>query len=353
MSGRSMSHFRWPRSVFGKTAFALLIVILQSPALSVPAQNPSPPKTRTENVNEVLHGVEIVDPYRWLEDQNSPETRAWIDAQNEYTDSRLGSLPGRDEIKQRLAQLIKIDAIGTPRVRNGRYFFSRRRADHDLYVIYTRDGLKGQDQVLLDPHPMSPDRTTSVNLLDVSDDGTLIAYGVRDGGQDEIAINLLDVNTRKTLPDHLPKARHFGVSLKPDKSGFYYSRHGADGPRVYYHAMGTDPKNDVEIFGKGYGPEKIIAADLSEDGQWLVLTVLHGSAADKTEVYVKDVANQGPIVTIVNDIQARFFGDVGGDTLFLQTNWNAPNNNPRSPLFGKVTTKSSERQMQFALRYAF
>lgn len=284
----------------------------------------TPPRTQTDNVKEVLHGVDVVDPYRWLEDSKSPETRAWIDAQNEYAEPILATLPGREQLKQRLTALMKIDTIGTPIERNGRYFFTKRLADQDLRVLYVRKGLRGKDEVLIDPHPMSPDHTTSVNLLDVSQDGTVLAYAVRQGGEDEITVNLLDVDTRKNLPDRLPKARYFGVSLKPDKRGFYYSRFGPDGARVYYHAMGTDAAGDAKIFGEGYGADKIIVSQLSEDGRYITIHVLYGSAADRTEIYFQDVARQGPIVPVVNDIAARFFAEAVGDQLFLQTNWKAP-----------------------------
>lgn len=303
-----------------------LMAILVSPvALALTQSLKSPPKTQTGEVKDTLHGVEIVDPYRWLEDQNSPQTRAWIKAQNEYTQSILGSLPRREHLKQRITELLKIDTIGIPREQNGRYFFSKRRADQDQFVISMRRGLRGQDEVLIDPHSMSPDRTTSVTLLDVSEDGTLLAYGVRQGGEDEIAVRLLDVDTRKDLPDRLPKARYSSISLKPDKSGFYYSRHTAEGPRVYYHAMGTDPASDIEIFGKGYGPDKIIGAGLSEDRRYLLISVFYGAGAHRSEIYYQDVMKQGPIVPIVNDIEAMFSGAVAGDYLFLRTNWEAPN----------------------------
>lgn len=284
-----------------------------------------PPPTRTDNVREVLHGVEMVDPYRWLEDQNSPQTRAWIEAQNQYTESLLAPLPGRERLRERISRLMQIEFISTPVARNGRYFFYKRLAHQDLSVIYLRRGLKGKDQVLLDPHYWSPDRTTSVALLDVSRDGTLLAYGVRQGGEDEVAVKLLDVDARKDLSDQLPRGRYFGISIKPDKSGFYYSRHGDKGSRVYYHALGADPRSDVEIFGAGYGPEKIVTADLSEDGRYLLIAVFYGSAGPQTELYYQDVARQGPILPIVNDVEARFSGEFAGERLFLLTNWKAPN----------------------------
>ena len=187
-----------------------------------------------------------------------------------------------------------------------------------------RKGRQGLDEVLIDPHPWSPDHTTSATLLDVSEDGTLLAYGVRQGGEDEITVRLFDVEARRDLPDALPKGRYFGLSLTPDKSGFYYTRHTPEGPRVYFHRLGEDPARDREIFGRGYGVEKIITAALSEDGRYLLFTVSHGAGARRTELYLQDVARGGPILPVVTDIEARFSGEIAGDTLYLLTNWNAP-----------------------------
>jgi prolyl oligopeptidase len=284
----------------------------------------APPPTRQDNVREVLHGVEIIDPYRWLEEDDSPETRAWIDAQNAHTDALLGSLPARERIEKRLTELMKIDVLGGPIERNGSYFFFKRRRDQDLSVLYRRKGLKGKDEVLIDPHPMSADHTTSVGLADVSRDGTLLAYSIRRGGEDEVEIRLMDVETRRDLPDRLPRALYFGPSLKKDKSGFYYSlRDRGKGTRVYYHAMGTDPAQDKEIFGQGYGPDKWVSAGVSEDGRYLLLTVGHGWT--KTEVYVQDIAGNGPIRPIVTDIDAKFSPWFAGDRLVMQTDWEASN----------------------------
>jgi prolyl oligopeptidase len=305
---------------------ALLTLLLSFNLFPCFAQEHKPmPVTRVENVTETLHGVTITDPYRWLEDQNSPDTRAWINAQNDYTASTLGSLPIRASIRARLTQLLKIDTIGTPFARGGRYFLAKRRADQNQSVIYVRNGLAGKDEVLLDPNPMSADQSTSVQIEDVSADGKLLVYGVREGGEDEVTIKLLDVDTRKELGDRLPKGR-IGVSLKPDKTGFYYSRFTNNvGGRIYYHAMGTDPAKDNEVFGKGYGPQVFVGASVSPDGHYLFLIASHGSAGDKTEVYVQDLKTNGPIITIVNDIDAGFSADIAGDHLYLLTNWNAAN----------------------------
>jgi prolyl oligopeptidase len=282
------------------------------------------PKTRTDDVKERIQGVEIADPYRWLEDQQSPETRAWIDAQNKYTRAFLDAWPGRAALKQRLTELIKVETLWVPVERNGRYFFKRRAADQDQGVLYMRAGAEGKDEVLVDPNPLSPNRNISVDLEDIAKDGTLVAYGLRHGGEDETAVHFFDVRTRTELPDQLPKRRYFSFSIKPDKSGLYYSWAEAGGPRLSYHAMGSDPAKDSEVFGKGYGPDKIIACNLSEDGRYLTTHVFYGAAAERTEIYYQDFEKQGPIRPLVNDIPARFIGEVGGDHVFLQTNWKAP-----------------------------
>lgn len=306
---------------------ACLIILAVAILIVCGKKKSTPPPTRTDNVAETIHGVGIVDPYRWLEDQESPETRAWIDAQNQHTHSLLDKLPGRDRLEKRLTELIKIDRISIPMERNGRYFLRKRSADQEQWIIYMRDGLAGEDEILIDPHPMSPDHTTSVGIIDVSNDGRVMAYSIQEGGQDESSIKLFDVDQKTDLPDQLPKALYFGVAIKPDKSGFYYTKHDHDkGGRIYYHAMGTDVTDDVKIFGDGYGPEKILFVNLSENGRYLLIHVLHGSTAETSELYCQDLKNDGKITPIVTGIDARFYGGIVDDKLFLQTNWNAPNN---------------------------
>ena len=304
--------------------FLIVILFVTVQSCKKGIRVPPPPETKVVEVVDTVHGVDIVDPYRWLEDQNSPETREWIAAQNAYTDSILGSLSKRDELKALAAKLIKIDTISIPIERGGRYFLTKKRADQELPVIYMRQGLDGEDKVLIDPHPMSEDQTTSVNIQDISHDGTLLAYGVRKGGEDEVEIRFLDVDTMEELPDVLPRGLYFGISMMPDKSGFFYSRQTMSGPHILYHSFGTEVGADKEIFGEGYALGNIMFAYLSDDGRWLIITVLEGSSG-KTEVYLKDLAGEKPITTIVNDLDAWTMAFVVGGTLYIQTNWEAPN----------------------------
>jgi prolyl oligopeptidase len=317
-----------PTSLSRSFQRSLIVFFLLGAALvpAARAQQPmeGPPPTRTDSVKETIHGVEITDPYRWLEDQTSPETRAWIDAQNRYTEAALGKLPGRDAIAKRLSELLKVDSVQLPTEKNGRYFFQKRAADQDLSLIYMRRGPQAADEVLVDPQPLSPDHSTSVNLEGVSPDGRLMAYAIRKGGEDETTIHVMDADTRKDLPDQLPHAYYLGIALKPDNSGLYYSRMTPDGPRIYYHALGTDAAGDVEIWGKGYGKEMILYVDLSDDGGTLILGAIQGSGTTKSELYIQDLRAHGPIVPVVNDLDSLFFAQATSDTLYMWTNWKAP-----------------------------
>ncbi len=284
----------------------------------------APPKTAVNEVKETVQGTEIIDPYRWLEDQNSPETRAWIDAQNAYSDGMLAKLPGRDAIRGQVSALIRIDGMSAPLVMNNRYFFSKRQADQDQSSLFMRKGLTGKDELLIDPLPMSARHTVTVNLTSVSRDGSLLAYAVREGGADEVTPHLFDVDTRKDLADVFPKARYSGFAILNDKSGVYLTRDTAEGPRVFFHKIGTETASDIEIFGKGYGPENIIGSGVTRDNRYLQIVVQHGSAADRTEIYVQNLANKGPIATIVKDLPAAFYGQIAGDHMYVRTNWKAP-----------------------------
>jgi prolyl oligopeptidase len=283
-----------------------------------------PPRTRADNVQEVLHGVTVTDPYRWLEDQNNPETRAWIQGENSYTHSFLDRWPGRQRVEKRLSELEKVESVRSPFERNGRYFYRKRLADQELYAIYMRPGDSGPEQVLIDPQPMSPDHSTNVDIFDVSKDGRVLAYVIRAGGKDETAVHFFDVDARRDLADSLPEKVYFDLSFLPDGSGLYYSLMAEDGPRVRFHKMGSDAATDLEVFGKGYTKEAAVVADPSEDGRHLIIQVLHGSSADKTEIWWRDLTKKGPIEPLVKDLDARFFAFAGGDQLFLHTNWKAP-----------------------------
>ena len=282
------------------------------------------PLTRSENIVDLIHGVEVPDLYRWLEDQESPETRRWLEDQNAHTDSVLEQLPGRTHLRNIVTRILERDVIGLPTARGGRYFFSKRLADQELSVLYVREGIDGDDRVLLDPHPLSEDHTTSVELQDVSHDGELVVYAVRDGGVDEVSLHVLNVSTGEPLLDILPTARYGAVSLTPDKHGFFYERYGDVTPRVMYHELGADVLDDQQVFGEGYKKHHIPVTKLSNDGRWLVVHVIEGSSGP-TEIHVKDLHSNAPFVTAIADGASESWAEFAGDRLVVTTNLDAPN----------------------------
>jgi len=284
-----------------------------------------PPPTPTRPVTDTLHGTVITDPYRWLEDQDAADTRAWLEAQTAHTDSILHSLPGRDERIERFEQLLRTDQITMPTQRGDRFFYYKREADQELYSIYMRDGLDGREILLLDPHALSDDLTTSVGFENISEDGRIMAYYIREGGADETVIRLMNVETGEDLPLKMPEDVYFGFAMTHDMSGIYYSRRMEAGSRVYYHKMGTSIDDDIVIFGQDYGPDKIIGCWITADGQYLIIGVSQGSSGSKDEIYYKDLASDGDIEVLVNDIEANFSAHSAGDMMLLETNWKAPN----------------------------
>jgi prolyl oligopeptidase len=355
------SHLRVSGAMFPLIAVLILaatscLLPRSAQAQEKAANGKCPPPTRLDGTVEMIHGVSVADPYRWLEDQNSPETRAWIEAQNACTQSVLRTWPGNAAIAKRLTELLKVDTIHLPSERGGRYFYSKRAASQDLFVLYMRRGTE-PEEVLVDPASLSADHTTSVSFYGLSEDGKLAAYGVRKGGEDEVSIHLIDTDTRKELPDTLPRARLTGASFKSDDSGFYYSKLTNEGFRVYYHTMGTSSEQDTKIFGDGYGPDKIIWVNISENGRYLLFMVRYGSACQKSEIYFQDIARAGPIVPIVKAIDSCFQGEIAGDTLYMETNWKAPNwrvlsvplNNPAQENWKEIIPESESRLEDFQL----
>ena len=315
-----MSHAtrRAPR----RAALALLTLLAAAPAVG--AELPPYPPSRVEVARDTLHGVVVEDPYRWLEDQDAPETRAWIDAQNRYRESVMAPVAGLDRIRARLTEVMVTGSTGVPVERGGRYFFRRRAADQDLNVLVVRDGPRGRDRVLADPHPLSADHSTSLEYADVSPDGRLVAIGRREGGADELAITFRDVESGRDLPDRLGPTRFYGLVIAPDLGSVYYTLFTPEGPRVRRHAMGTDPESDPVVFGAAYGPEYFLDLALSEEGRWLLVTASFGSGSGRTELWVKDLAADGAFTPVVRDLDASFTGAIAGDDLYVQTNWRAP-----------------------------
>ncbi len=293
-------------------------------AQNPPASAKCPPAARVDSAKDTYGSTIVADPYRWLEDQNSPETRAWIDAEQKCTESVLSSLPGRAQINKRLTELLHTDSFEPPVERGGRYFFRKRLADQELPQIFMRQGVNAPDELLVDPLPWSADHSASAILENVSRDGRYLFFGRREGGQDEITPRVLEVDTKKVLPDAFPPGQYFSIEPAPGNKALYYVRVTSGGPRAFYHLMGSDPAKDQIIFGKELGNDKILVLQLSEDGKYLVYMVIYGSGSEQTDIYVQNVSENGPPVAAVAGDKALFYPTFAGDQLFILTNWKAP-----------------------------
>ncbi len=289
------------------------------------------PPTRTDNVVEELHGVKIVDPYRWLEVGDSPETLAWVEKQNAFTQAVLGKAAGRDAIRKRLDQLLDIGSLSTPAPAQKRYFFTKRTGAQNQPVLYVR--LAGVDKVLVDPNTLAADGTTALDWWFPSRDGKLLAYGISKNGSEQSTLYVRDVDTGADLADVIPRTRYSSVAWLPNNVGFYYTKYPTPGTvpagqenynrHVYWHKLGQDPKDDLKIFGEGRAPEDMLSVANSPDGRWTAVTAYIGWS--KTEVYIKN--NDDPKVgftPLVEKIPAIFQVTLRNDRFYVRTNDGAP-----------------------------
>lgn len=210
----------------------------------------------------------------------------------------------------------------TPTFRNGRYFYRRREAGKDVFSIYMRTARTEKEEVLIDGEAFAPAKQ-SVGISDVVSDAKLLAYSVRTGGADEIEIRFYDTDARRDIGVPLPLGLYYGVSIAPDNR-LYFTRGTPNGPRVYRRNLTGGPEQ--ELFGAGYGPEKLLFNEVSPDGRYLLLHLFHGAAPKKTEIYLDDLRDAAPPMTVVNDLDFRSTAaGFAGDSLVIQTNWDAPN----------------------------
>lgn len=291
-----------------------------------------PPKTRVENVVEVIHGQRVEDPFRWLENWKSEEVRQWLDEQIAYTRSSLDQIQGRDLIGNRLKEFLSIGHIGAPRVRNHRYFYEKREGEQNQPILYMRQGLAGKEKILIDPNALNIEGLIALDWWYPSDDGKLLAYGLSSEGTEQSTLYVMDIETGKKFSDQIPRTRGCSLVWKKDKSGFYYTRYPRPGEvpqgeenyhrHVFYHALGTVPDKDAKIFGEGRDMGDWPEVDLSPDNRFLLVTVYQGWS--KSDMYFRDLQNSDEFVPIVEGLDAIFSGEIVGENLYLYTNYKAP-----------------------------
>jgi len=289
------------------------------------------PRTPKADFVDTLHGETVADPYRWLEDGSSPETRTWTEQQNALTEAYLARVPGRDRIRARLEQLLGIGVLGVPLPARGRYFYFRRDGNQNQPVLYWRAGVAGPDRVAVDPNTLNAAGTTALDWFYPSWDGRLLAYGLSEDGSEQSVLHVLEVETGAILDDRIPRTRAASLAWLPDGSGFYYTRYPAPGRvaggeehyhrALFYHRLGTDPESDRLIFQpreKEFWP----GASLSPDGRWLLINVAR--TFDQTDLYLKDLELDRPLVPVAESIPAIFEGEIAHGRLFIRTNLDAP-----------------------------
>lgn len=220
----------------------------------------APPFSPIEPVTDVLHGIPVTDPYRWLEDQDAPRTRQWLSAQGEYARSYLDSIPGRNRIRERIRELVDVETYDSIQKVGQRYFFRKRQPGQEQPCIYFRDGADGRDQLLIDPAARGTGPYTAVKPLRVSPDGRLLLYEVKEGGERTGTFEILELGTRAILPDFLPRGYLRGFAFAPDSKSFYYVHESLSAKRpqyraAYHHVLGTSFGDDREIFSTDEDPE--------------------------------------------------------------------------------------------------
>lgn len=301
---------------------------------SLAAEAPTYPQTRKQDVKDTLHGVTISDPYRWLEDDNSEETKAWVKAQNAVTFAYLEKLPRREEIKTRLQKLWNYERVGRPFEQGGRWFYTYNSGLQNQAVLMTAESLGGEAKVLLDPNDMSKDGTTSLSDYSPSEDGKWMAYGVSEAGSDWNTIRVRDIATGQDLEDVVRWVKFSGVSWRKDGSGFYYSRYDEPKPgaaltakneyhKLCFHPLGKPQSEDVLIYERKDQPKWGFGGGVTEDGEYLVIQVWLGTEP-KNRVFYQKIAG-GPVVELLNDNDARYeFIDNDGPVFYFRTDLNAP-----------------------------
>lgn len=317
-------------------AIAMLAVPMSGIAQHTSPQNKSMnyPKTQKINVSDTYFGTTVNDPYRWLEDDRSAETKAWVEEQNKVTQGYLSKIPFTGAIKKRLETLWNYEKFSAP-FKEGNYtYFYKNDGLQNQYVLY-RQTDKTKPEVFLDPNTFSKDGTTSLAGIAFTKDGSHVAYQISEGGSDWRKVIVLKTDDKSIVGDTLVDVKFSGLAWKGNE-GFYYSSY--DKPKegsqlsgltqhhkLYYHKIGTSQKEDILVFGGEQTPRRYIGASLTEDQRFLVITAAVSTSGN--ELYIQDLSKpDSPIVQVVNNFNNdHSVIDNQGSKLFIYTNYKAPN----------------------------
>jgi prolyl oligopeptidase len=304
--------------------------VLAIMALTVSAALPA---ARVDDVVENIHGVKVHDPYRWLENGDSAEVKAWTSAQNRHLRALLDKVPGRGWLEGRLWQWHETGSLGAPHRKGRRLFYTRRTGKQNQPVLYVRDGNAGRDRALLDVNALAADGTAALDWWYPSENGALLAYGISTAGDENSTLRVRDVRSGRDLVDTIPHTRACSLAWLPSGHGFYYTRYPSPGSvpageehyhrQVFLHRLGTDPATDARVFGEGLGDSAWTNVLLSPNGRWLGLEVSEGWS--KSQLYLVDREKEGAPVVMVQGIDAIFnLVDMLDDRFYVVSNQGAP-----------------------------
>jgi prolyl oligopeptidase len=320
-----------------RQATVLLALLLPLLTLLSAAQTSAlvyPQARRSDQVDD-YHGTKVADPYRWLEDTDSAETHAWVEAENKLTFGYLEQIPYRQAIHDRLTKLWNYERFTTPSQHGGRYFFQHNTGLQQQNVLLVAESLNAEPRVLLDPNTLSTDGTVALADTATSDDGKLMAYGLATSGSDWMEWHVRDVDTGKDLSDDLKWVKFSGASWTKDNKGFFYSRY--DEPKgaamrdtnyfqkLYYHRLGAAQSEDKLIYERPDNKEMGFGGTVTDDGHYLTIHVWEGTSP-KNRLYYKDLTQpDSPVVKLLDDFDAQYvFIDNDGPVFWFQTDLDAP-----------------------------
>lgn len=329
-----------------RRAFGAPVAILAVPAMCfalfgapLRAGEPSikyPDAKKVEQIDE-YHGVKVADPYRWLEEEHSDDTKAWIEAENKITFGYLETIPERGRIKDRLTALWDYERFGIPFKRGGRYFYSKNDGLQNQSVLYWLTSLQDEmPKLLLDPNKLSDDGTVALTGYDITEDGKLMAYGLSASGSDWQEWRVREIDTGKDLPDVIKWVKFSGASWTHDGKGFFYSRY--DEPKegealkgsnyfqkLFYHKLGTPQSDDQLVYERKDQKEWGFGGQVSDDGRYLIIGVWKGTER-KNLIFYKDLqAPDSKVVELIPEFEAQYdFIDNDGTTFYFRTDLAAP-----------------------------
>ncbi len=294
------------------------------------------PKAKTVDQVDDYHGTNVADPYRWLEDTDSADTKAWVEAENKLTFSYLDQIPYRGAIRDRLLKLWNYERFTAPEQEGGRYFYQHNNGLQNQNVLLVAESLNAEPRVLLDPNTLSADGTVALAGRAITDDGKLMAYGTAASGSDWTEWHVRDVATGNDLPDLIKWVKFSDASWTKDDKGFFYSRY--DEPKegmalrdtvyfqkLYYHRLGTAQSDDKLIYDRPDNKEMLFGGNVTDDGHYLIITVEQGTSP-KNRLYYKDLTKpDAPVVKLLDDFDAQYrFVDNDGPVFWIRTDLNAP-----------------------------